>query len=146
MTTPALVKSADLKRMEDEYDADKTGMIYFVTNPEASTVKVGFSSNFRRRKEVLQTGNHIELIWYSGFSSVPFAERLIHRFFKRDRILNEWFHHTIELEQLISCFEDKSEELDGCALEPSDVALVFEDWANSYGRGRSANVLECANG
>lgn len=144
MTASALIKESDLHRMAKEFAAGKIGLIYFVTNPEAETVKIGYSANFHRRLEVIQTGNHVQLLAYSGFRSVPFTERLIHRLFKDQRILNEWFRHTDDLDNLIQCFEEYTDEHDGEALGPDAVSLVFDDWSNSFGKGRSA-AAACGN-
>lgn len=138
MTTPALVRSGDLKRMELEHSRGKSGWIYFVTNAEAETVKIGFSVDLGRRMEVLQTGNHVRLMEYAGFRSAPYAERVIQRIFRDQRLHGEWFKHTDELDDMIQCFEDKADERDGGLLTPADVVDAIDDWANSYGRGRSS--------
>ena len=138
MTTPALVKQSELKRMEVEIAAGKFGTIYFVTNPESETVKIGFTTSLSRRMEVLQTGNHVSLLAYSGFRSVPQVERIIHRIFKAERIKNEWFRHTDELDQFIECFEEFQDENEVDAIGTDDLKAVLDDWSNSYGRGASA--------
>lgn len=143
MTSPALVRSGDLKRMELEHSQGKSGWIYFVTNPEAETVKIGFSVDLARRMEVLQTGNHVRLLEYAGFLSVPYAERVIQRIFRDLRLHGEWFKHTGELDDMIQCFEDKADECGDGHLTPLDVVDAIADWSNSYGRGSSAAA--CGN-
>lgn len=143
MTQTAIVRRSDIVEIQREIDCDKIGHIYFITNPEAETVKIGYATDTNRRLESLQTGNHVKLLMYSAFPGSVQVERIIHRAVKEFKIINEWFHHTSKLDQLISCFEDQLFERDDyeTPLSPSEVEFVIDDWMNSYGRGRSAAAL-----
>lgn len=145
MTAPALVKSADLALINSQIECGKVGYIYFITNPEARTVKIGFATDVHRRLESIQTGNHVQLMLHSGFKSAPYVERIIHRVLAPYRIFNEWFRHDDEVEQLIVCFEDIDLDLggDNPLLTEADIVKAFSDWANSFGRGASAAA--CGN-
>ncbi|MBX5206737.1 GIY-YIG nuclease family protein [Rhizobium sp. NZLR11] len=139
MTRSAIVKSVEIATMEAEHRAKKFGTVYFVTNPDQETVKIGFTKHLGRRMEVLQTGNHVHLLAYSGFRSTPQAERILHRLLRKHRIRNEWFTHADEVDELIECFEDFIDETDDFErpLTAEDIEFVLNDWANSYGRGAS---------
>jgi len=145
MSGTALVRRSDLVEMQRQIDSGKTGYIYFITNPEAATVKIGYATDVRRRLESLQTGNHVPLLLYSGFPAPPQTERVLHRALSEFKIINEWFRHSDEVEQLISCFEDLTvaREDDDAPLSTAEVEKAINDWLNSYGRGGSASA--CGN-
>jgi hypothetical protein len=140
MSGTTLIRRSDLIEIQRQIDSGKSGHIYFITNSEAETVKIGYATDVRRRLESLQTGNHVKLLLYSGFPATAHLERVLHRAVKDLRIFNEWFRHTDLLDELISCFEDKlSDRVDHVTpFSPAEVEFVIDDWLNSYGRGRSA--------
>lgn len=133
-------RRVDQARMEFEEKADKKGFVYFVTNPQNETVKIGFSKNLHRRMEVLQTGNDVKLLHYASFAMVPHAERVIHKLFADQRLINEWFKHTDELDQFIECIEDFTDEHGDGVIGAVGIESIINDWANSYGRKNGAPV------
>lgn len=140
MTKAAKLRRIDCVRMEQEEATGKDGIIYFVTNPDCETVKIGFSTNLARRMEVLQTGNHVKLLQYACFRMVPHAERVIHKLFAHERLINEWFKHTDELDQFIECIEDYTDENGDGVIGAAGIEAIIADWANSYGRKNGVAV------
>lgn len=100
---------------------------YFVEALGLDSVKIGTSSNLRRRLSKLQTGSAVPLILLAT-TTVP--ERALHTRFAADRISGEWFRKTPALLALID--ELKSEALAPArpASVPAGVPLVTDNNAD----------------
>ena len=85
---------------------DKTVFTYVLFDRSQQRAKIGHSSTPANRPFALQTGNSnkLELIraWCGNF------EAYLHWYFSEDKILNEWFAITPELERLCTCEDTRA--------------------------------------
>lgn len=84
----------------------RVGLIYFASNPESKTIKIGFTTNLDRRMRELRGASGADVYAYAGFHAPRSLEHLVHRKLKIYRVRNEWFNHSDELQELIGCMED----------------------------------------
>jgi hypothetical protein len=68
-----------------------TGHVYFVENPQAGAVKIGFTAQPRSRFSALRAVNLDKLNVLALFPGSIQHEKFLHRLFEQDRIKGEWF-------------------------------------------------------
>jgi hypothetical protein len=93
----------------DNYDKPMKGYVYFIGNKENGYVKIGYSLNPVKRRNMLQTSCPFPLeIIYLLNGDVP-MERRIQKVFKQYKTdsKNEWFNITGDLERCL--FKDRTE-------------------------------------
>lgn len=75
-----------------------TGQIYFVQSETTLAIKIGFSTNTKKRLKALQTGSadKLSLLGVRHYSTMA-DERALHHKFRKDRVGGEWFRPTPEL-------------------------------------------------
>lgn len=68
------------------------GIVYFARNDEGLT-KIGWTQNFKKRKEALklQEKINLELVHYISTYDCPTLEKTLHNVFKHKRVRGEWF-------------------------------------------------------
>ena len=105
--------------MKDSNTLNSTNTyIYAITN--GTDIKIGYSSNVKRRLKQLNTGSSINLYVLCTFKGGRELESEIHSMFKKIRYNGEWFKADKELlEYLNSMSED-----------------VYVDWRNGNGGRR----------
>ena len=161
MTTPAIVKQSDLKRMAKPYrirtvdmrlmqEQEKSGdvtWIYFMWNPVTDLYKIGRSTSPLRRCQELSSIAGVDLDLSFSFQEPPHAEKVLHRALKPWRHAHEWFKAVPEVEQLQEEFEDfdLSTGIDNPVLTASNIEFVVNELANNYGRGASSRNREASN-
>lgn len=70
-------------------------MIYFILDPAADAVKIGYTrSPGRRRFHQLKTGNPKPIVLLGMIEGSPTVEREIHDHFHPARMRGEWFHYS----------------------------------------------------
>lgn len=77
-------------------------MIYFITNESQTTVKIGYSSDPKRRLGSIQTGQFEKLLLFGTAPGTKKVEKHLHELFKKFRIRGEWFHFAPIKEQIVS--------------------------------------------
>ena len=80
-------------------------MIYFILNREKNNIKIGYSNNPNRRLINLQTSNSEKLELIYSFEGDIKLERIIHKKFKKYKILNEWFLFNNEILDFLIIFD-----------------------------------------
>ena len=79
--------------------------IYFIQAGYTGPIKIGYARNVEKRRDTMQTGNHMELKLlaklgpYSDTQARHF-ERTLHKKFKRKHIRGEWFDKSINLQSV----------------------------------------------
>ena len=69
-------------------------MIYFILDPAAAAVKIGFTrSPGNRRFKQLKTGNPKPTVLLGMIPGSKTVEREIHDHFQPQRLRGEWFHY-----------------------------------------------------
>lgn len=119
------------------------GTVYFLANMAQSTVKVGYTTNLRKRLDVLRTGNHDRLEVCCFIAAPPVVERRLHEALAEFKIRNEWFEHNACLDDLIRKLEDYEIErgLNGGNFSPmidaAALQVVLDRWVRD--RKEAAN-------
>ena len=94
--------------------------IYFMHCPEAGAIKVGRAKNPGNRLRGIQTACPLYIYVLATAPGGAVHERMIHSFFKEDRIHGEWFRATPDLIDLAVCLSLRArEQFDaprGCSL------------------------------
>lgn len=143
MTAPVLVKpdnrrvrASEFSAVDAENAAGRTGIVYFLANLSADTVKIGFTTNIKKRVDVLQTGNHNRLEVCATLSAPPSVERFIHEAVSDYRVFLEWFEHNGIVDDLIRKFEEFEIET-GVAtgnfsplITSESLRVILERWRN----------------
>lgn len=75
--------------------------VYFLSDSNAATVKIGFSKDVDSRIIALQTSNTNPLVLLGSIPGGRVTERVLHAKFRRFRIKGEWFTAAPELLQYI---------------------------------------------
>ena len=87
-----------------------TSAVYLIWNPDAHIVKIGISSDVKKRLTTLQNGCGMDLNLVTCSPQIPKEraqqhESELHSFFRRKRRLGEWFD---------DCIYDAAEHYVGC--------------------------------
>jgi len=77
------------------------GHVYFVQEVESGAIKIGWSSNLRKRVLALQAYSPNKLKLLAAFEGTLDTEKKVHESFKEYRIRGEWFRPEKELLDLI---------------------------------------------
>lgn len=118
--------------------SEEVGLVYFLANMDKSTVKIGFTTNLKKRVAVLQTGNHDRLEVCAFISAPQVVERLLQQSLEPFRIRNEWFDHDACVDDLIRKIEDFEIErgLSDGNFSPTisavALAVVLERWKRDW--------------
>lgn len=78
-----------------KYNPKHNGIVYFAKD-ECGLTKIGWTQNFKKRKETLEQleKKKIELIHYVSSFDCPTLEKTFHNMFKHKRVKGEWFDLT----------------------------------------------------
>jgi hypothetical protein len=81
----------------------KTGQVYFLHNPEAGVLKVGFTTNPRERVKEHQTSNHAGLVLLGAVIGGREDEARVHRLLSEYLVPNrtEWFQAPPEVMHVV---------------------------------------------
>ena len=106
------------------------GFIYFITSSQEGFLKIGWASNPDRRLETLQTGNHNRLSFLFYVRAPAYLERIAQKIFKSERIINEWFNYTDELDHFVEWLELSCGYHEGAPhLGYEQIVEIVENWA-----------------
>jgi hypothetical protein len=75
--------------------------IYFILNPRANMVKIGYSNNPERRLKALQVANCVPLRMLGYVEGNIYGERNLHALLKLYHTNGEWFRYTKEVRDVI---------------------------------------------
>lgn len=78
--------------------------VYLIHSKENNTVKIGNSSDPKKRLKQLQTGNNNTLTLIGLIKGDQSLERSIHKMFGDKRIKGEWFTYTKEIEDFFDTY------------------------------------------
>jgi hypothetical protein len=73
------------------------GYVYFIESGFGGLIKIGYASNPQARLRTLQTGNPEELHILAVMEAPPWMERELHKTFRKENIVAEWFAPTERL-------------------------------------------------
>lgn len=86
-------------------EKEKENVVYFIYEQnDLNYFKIGFTNDIKRRLSQLQNGNRRRLCIYRTFEceNPSKVETYLHRKFKKNNILNEWFYITCtDIDQII---------------------------------------------
>ncbi len=113
MTSPALVRSGDLKRLRyfdlaSMRNAEERGSwkwVYFAEDHTTDLVKIGSTDDINRRLGELKVANRNVRMRF-GIRAPTYTERALHVLLAEWRDYREWFHVTDEVNALIELFAD----------------------------------------
>lgn len=85
-----------------KYDSRTNGIVYFARDEDGLT-KIGWTQNFKKRKETLEQleKKKIELVHYISSYDCITLEKTLHNVFKDKRITGEWFDLSDEDIELV---------------------------------------------
>jgi hypothetical protein len=112
------------------------GVVYFMANLAMETVKVGYTTNLKKRLDVLQTGNHNRLEICCFIRAPRVVEQLIHQALVPFVIRNEWFKHDASVDGLIRKIEEFEIEHGlktggfSPTIFPDDFEIIRRRWAD----------------
>jgi hypothetical protein len=98
--------------------------IYAITN--GTDIKIGYSSNVKRRLKQLNTGSSINLYVLCTFKGGRELESEIHSMFKKIRYNGEWFRADKELLEYLNLMSDD----------------VYVDWDRDLNCGKLRGYLK----
>lgn len=75
----------------DESGSHQIDCVYFAWSPEAASVKIGYSSNIKKRLIGLQTSSPYELVLFAYITGNKEFEAALHENLKDYRLKGEWF-------------------------------------------------------
>lgn len=76
--------------------------VYFIRDTASGSIKIGHSTDARRRFKNIETGNHhVELVGFVFASE--WLESILHELLHEDRIKGEWFAPTPRVLAVIDC-------------------------------------------
>ena len=87
------------RRNRDKY---LNGRIYFIQQGEDGPIKVGFSTNIKRRMETLQTANPYPLFLLGSIPGTEGEEKALHAMIDSFRMHGEWFAPSSVVLELVS--------------------------------------------
>lgn len=104
------------------------GRVYFITARASATVKVGYSTNVRKRLIDLQTSASVKLRMEFSCAGDRELERALHAFLKPYRVSGEWFRYGPHIHDLIDEMCDfRSVKADDIDMEEWGVPISAED-------------------
>ena len=124
MSAPAAIRKSD-------------GIVYFMANLAVDTVKVGYTTNLKKRLDVLQTGNHNRLEICCFVRASYAVEQLIHQALAPFLIRNEWFEHNASVDGLIRKIEEFEIEKGlqtgnfSPTISPEDLISIRQRWMDA---------------
>jgi hypothetical protein len=120
-----------------------TGHVYFVENPQAGAVKIGFTAQPRSRFSALRSVNLDKLNVLGLFPGSVEHEKFLHRLYKRDRIKGEWFTKSDGLLETIDLL--RKEGWNGINYEPA-VQVTQKETSRVQKMARDASACILAAG
>lgn len=83
------------------------GYVYLIEDIDNMCYKIGATKNVERRLNTLQTGNCAKLVLIHSFEcEYPFRlEKMLHNYYKKYNVLNEWFYLDNPYEFIDKCKE-----------------------------------------
>lgn len=130
-------------------------VVYFVQDGVSKKIKIGYSSNFKRRYRDLCSSNANDLFVLGVIRGSEEKEREIHSQFSHHRSHGEWFHPTEQILQFIKevkTEENKKDPLVSVATNPIDTKeSVYGDisvsaMAEQVGLSRSMMYIKIEEG
>jgi Meiotically up-regulated gene 113 len=104
------------------------GRVYFITAMASGTVKVGYSTNVRKRLIDLQTSASVQLRMEFSCVGDRELERALHAFLKPYRVSGEWFKYGPHIHDLIDEISDfLSVKADDADMEEWCVPISADD-------------------
>lgn len=106
-------------------------MVYFVLDPAASAIKIGYSAKSMKRLPGLQTGNSTELQLLGEIPGTRQRESELHERFLSLRVRGEWFRFEQDLPETISALLAAN----GALVHPFEVRcyVVFTGLLRNHG-------------
>lgn len=121
-------EAVDSNRARDS----KPGHVYFILDPSADVVKIGFAIDLGARIASIQTCNYQELELLYSFSAEKACEAAIHGYLAEHRLRGEWFRYVSAIDSLIDDIEHEREERvpsdfwwEDAYLSPEHIAWAF---------------------
>ena len=84
-------------------------MIYFIQGERTRLIKIGYTTNVKKRIKGLITQNSEKLIFLKAVSGDLKTEQLIHQKFKSFNCHNEWFYPMFTLVNFIKLINTKED-------------------------------------
>lgn len=112
--------SLKLKPVPPSQSKGKKGIIYFIRDEWYERVKIGFATDIWQRLHNLQTGSADKLMIEHSFHSYQAAEKMLHKFFKKDHIRAEWFRVSDDIEEFIDDLWDYQGSVTPLCDSPDD--------------------------
>jgi hypothetical protein len=119
-------------------------MIYIIANAETDDLKIGYSTNPKKRLKELQTGNANELLLMLQFKGTFEDEKKLHETFKHLRLEGEWFKGQ-EIMNIYETLEAISKDnkyvyYDLLSFENKTDALILRKFIYKYGFKKSVMI------
>tara|TARA_R100001530_G_scaffold109837_1_gene77199 strand:+ start:29 stop:1009 length:981 start_codon:yes stop_codon:yes gene_type:complete len=108
-------RKADLPEGEDL--GAYRGYVYFISDDNRKTVKIGYSKNPWARVKDLQTGRTAKLSVVATLRTTEVSENDIHSIFDDERQSGEWFVFSPRIEALIQAIKGKKVRDAGCVAD-----------------------------
>lgn len=104
------------------------GRVYFITARASGTVKVGYSTNIRKRLIDLQTSASVQLAMEFSCAGDRELERTLHAFLKPYRVSGEWFRYGPHIHDLIDELCDfRSQKADDAGIDEWGVQITADE-------------------
>jgi hypothetical protein len=97
---------------------DGVSLVYFIQAGTDGPIKIGRTTNIRRRLTGIQTGSAQRLVVLGTMPGDEAAERALHSRFGFLRTVGEWFRSDATLMQYIEAHADKGASRDGHVPHP----------------------------
>lgn len=104
--------------------------IYFVCAPQLNLIKVGHTSDCRKRYSELRSANACELVPYFEIEAPRTFERIILRLLASSKSHHEWLHLNTIVGAMIECIQDYDiwHNETRRALRSSDICSIVRCW------------------